>query len=104
MQGKDKARKLREPRFGKPRKGRGTMESKPTHEQATLHLQVYDLRGEAKLRQGRDWFTKNYFVNNIDDVMRIAPMGSEQGAYAGMVLGYWGQGCGLVNYELLNED
>jgi hypothetical protein len=80
------------------------MESKPTHEQAQLHLQVYDLRREAKLRQARDWFTKNYIVNNIDDAMRIAPMGSEQGAYAGMVLGYWEHACALLNYGLLHED
>ena len=38
---------------------------------------------EAKLRQARDWFGKNYIVNNIDDAMRIAPMGSETGAYVG---------------------
>ena len=80
------------------------MESKPTHEQAQLHLQVYDLRREAKLRQARDWFAKNYIVNNIDDAMRVAPMGSEQGAYAGMVLGYWEQACALLNYGLLHED
>jgi hypothetical protein len=79
------------------------MESKPTHEQAQLHLQVYNLRREAKLRQARDWFAKNYIVNNIDDAMRIAPMGSEQGAYAGMVLGYWEQACALLNYGLLHE-
>ena len=35
------------------------METKPTHEQAQLHLQVYEMRREAKLRQGRDWFFKN---------------------------------------------
>jgi hypothetical protein len=62
------------------------------------------MRREAKLRQARDWFTKNYFVNNIDDVMRIAPTGSEQGAYAGMVLGYWEQACALLNYGLLHDD
>ena len=27
------------------------METKPTHEPAQLHLQVYDLRGEARLRR-----------------------------------------------------
>lgn len=32
------------------------MATKPTHEQAQLHLQVYDLRREANLRQARDWF------------------------------------------------
>ncbi len=45
------------------------METKPTHEQAQLHLQTYDLRREARLRQGRDWFFKNYFVDNLEDAM-----------------------------------
>ena len=80
------------------------MGSKPTHEQAQLHLQVYNQRREAKLRQARDWFGKNYIVNNIDDAMRIAPMGSETGAYVGMVIGYWEQACALLNYGLLHED
>jgi len=80
------------------------MESKPTHDQAQLHLQVYDQRREAKLRQARDWFAKNYIVNNFDDAMRIAPMGSEAGAYVGMVIGYWEQACALLNYGLLHED
>jgi hypothetical protein len=80
------------------------MESKPTHEQAQLHLQVYDQRRENRLRQARDWFTKNYIVNNFDDAMRIAPMGSEAGTYVGMVIGYWEQACALLNYGLLHED
>src|ERR1700747_1613389 len=80
------------------------MEGKPTHEQAQLHLQVYDQRREAKLRQARDWFAKNYIVNSIDEAMRIAPMGSETGTYVGMVIGYWEQACALLNYGLLHED
>ena len=80
------------------------MDAKPTHEQAQLQLQIYDQRREAKLRQARDWFAKNYIVNNIDDAMRIAPMGSETGAYVGMVIGYWEQACALLNYGLLHED
>src|SRR5216684_1704276 len=80
------------------------MRKKPTYEQAQLHLQVYDQRREAKLRQARDWFGKNYIVNNIDDALRIAPMGSETGAYVGMVIGYWEQACALLNYGLLHED
>lgn len=39
------------------------MATKPTHEQAQLHLQVFDMRREARLRQARDWFFKNYFVD-----------------------------------------
>ena len=79
-------------------------ETKPTHEQAQLNLQVYDLRREARLRQARDWFFKNYIVNNFEDVMRIAAPGTEGGALAGMVIGYWEQACALLNYGLLHED
>lgn len=80
------------------------METKPTHEQAQLHLQVYDLRREARLRQARDWFFKNYNVSSLDDVMRIAAPGTEGGAFAGMVLSYWEQASALLNYGLLHED
>jgi len=80
------------------------MATKPTHEQAQLHLQVYDLRREARLRQARDWFQKNYIVETIDDAMRIAAPGTETGALAGMVIGYWEQACALLNYGLLHEE
>ena len=79
------------------------METKPTYEQAQLHLQVYDQRREARLRQGRDWFFKNYIVENLDDLMRIAAPGTEGGALAMMVLSYWEQACALLNYGLLHE-
>ena len=80
------------------------MDSKPTHEQAQLHLQIYDLRREPRLREGRDWFFKNYHPQNIDDAMRIAAPGTEGGAFVGMVLSYWEQACALLNAGLLNED
>ena len=79
------------------------METKPTNEQAQLHLQVYDLRREARLRQARDWFQQNYFAETFDDAMRIAPMGTEHGTFMGMVIGYWEQACALLNYGLLHE-
>jgi hypothetical protein len=80
------------------------METKPTHEQAQLHLQVYDLRREARLRQARDWFFQNYRVKTLDDAMRIAAPGTEGGTFAMMVTGYWEQACALLNYGLLHED
>jgi hypothetical protein len=79
------------------------METKPTHEQAQLHLQVFEMRREARLRQGRDWFFKNYIVENLDDAMRIAAPGTETGALSMMVLSYWEQACALLNYDLLHE-
>src|SRR6476646_703778 len=80
------------------------MGTKPTHEQAQLHLQLYDLRREARLRQARDWFFKNYVVQNFDDARRIAAPGTENGALAMMVFSYWDQACALLNYGLLHED
>src|SRR5262249_28208256 len=59
---------------------------------------------EARLRQGREWFFKNYFANNMEEAMRIAPMGTENGASVMMVFSYWEQTCALLNYGLLHED
>ena len=78
--------------------------AKPTHEQAQLHLQVYEMRRETRLREGRDWFFRNYFVDDLDDAMRIAAPGTETGAFAMMVVSYWEQACALLNYGLLHED
>lgn len=80
------------------------METKPTHEQAQLHLQIYEMRREPRLRQARDWFFNNYFADNLEDAMRIAAPGTEAGAFAMMVFGYWDQACALLNYGLLHED
>ena len=80
------------------------MGTKPTCEQAQLHLQIYDLRRETRLRQARDWFFKNYNVRSLDDAMRLAAPGTEAGTFAFMVFGYWEQACALLNYGLLQED
>jgi len=80
------------------------MGTKPTHEQAQLHLQVYDLRREARLREARDWFQKSYHAETLEEAMKIAPMGTEHGNFLGMVIGYWEQACILLNYGLLHED
>jgi hypothetical protein len=80
------------------------METKPTHEQAQLHLQVYDLRREVRLRQARDWFQQNYRAQTFEEAMKIAPFGTEHGNFVGMVIGYWEQACALLNFGLLHED
>ena len=79
-------------------------ETKPTHEQAQLQLQLYEQRRETRLREARDWFFKNYFVSTMEDSMRIAAPGTENGALVMMVFSYWEQACALLNYGLLHED
>jgi hypothetical protein len=80
------------------------MDSKPTNEQAQLHLQVYDLRRETRLRQARDWFQQNYDAETIEEAMRLAAPGTENGTFFGMVIGYWEQACSLLNYGLLHDE
>jgi hypothetical protein len=80
------------------------MATQPTHEQARLHLQVFEERREARLRQARDWFFKNYIANTWDEAMRIAAPGTEGGTNWMMVASYWEQTCALLNYGLLHED
>lgn len=80
------------------------METKPTHEQAQLQLQLFEQRREAKLRQARDWYFKNFIVETFDDSMRVAAPGTEGGQLVMMVWSYWDQACALLNYGLLHED
>lgn len=78
--------------------------NKPTHEQAKLQLELFEMRREARLRQARDWFQKNYFVDSFEDAMKIAAPGTEGGTNAMMVVGYWEQACAMLNHGLLHEE
>uniref|UniRef100_Q027M4 Uncharacterized protein n=1 Tax=Solibacter usitatus (strain Ellin6076) TaxID=234267 RepID=Q027M4_SOLUE len=80
------------------------MEAKPTYEQGKLHLQIFEMRREPRLREARDWFFKNYFADSYDDAMRIAAPGTEGGTFTMMVWSYWEQACAFLNHGLLHED
>src|SRR5512138_2491653 len=80
------------------------MATTPSHEQAQLHLKAFEERREPRLRQARDWFFKNYFPTTMEEAMKIAPMGTEEGTNVMMVFSYWEQTCALLNYGLLHED
>ena len=80
------------------------MATNPTYEQAQLHLQVFEQRREARLREARDWFFKNYFADSMKDAMRIAAPGTQGGTLTMQVFSYWEQACALLNYGLLHDD
>ncbi len=80
------------------------MASNPTYEQGELQVKLFDLRREARLRQARDWFQNNYYAESLDEAMRIAPMGTEQGIFFMMVVSYWDRVCAYLNHGLLHED
>jgi hypothetical protein len=78
--------------------------TKPTHAQAQLQLQLYELRREAKLRQAREWFVGKFYADTVEEINQLAPPGSGENAYMRMVTSYWEQACALLNAGLLHED
>jgi hypothetical protein len=75
-----------------------------TNEQVNLMLRLYEERREPKLREAREWFATNFHVQNIDDVTRVSPPGSQASAYMRMVLTYWEMAASIVNRGLIDEE
>lgn len=77
---------------------------KPTAAQVDFQLRLYEMRRESKLRAARDWFTNNFQAQTMEEINRLAPIGSEENAYMRMVVSYWEMVCALLNYGFLHED
>ena len=57
------------------------MHPRPTADDANLILRLYEMRREARMRQARAWFTsKCKGVQSFDDLMKLAPAGSDENA------------------------
>lgn len=80
------------------------MKQQPTYEDANLVLRLYELRREEKMRAAREWFGKNFHAKNLEEIQKIAPMGSQENAYMRMVASYWDMAAALVNRGVLNEE
>ena len=47
--------------------------NEPTHEQAQLLLQIYDLRREERLRTARAWFLQNFWAETMEEIEEAHP-------------------------------
>lgn len=75
-----------------------------THEQVNLMLKLYDIRREPVLRDARAWYVANFTPASMEDVNRLAPMGSKENAFARMVLSYWEMVASIVNRGLIDDE
>ncbi len=75
-----------------------------THEQVNLMLRLYELRREPRLREARAWFTANYHVTSLEEVMKKYPPGSEENTNMRMAVSYWDMVAGIVNRGLIDEE
>jgi len=76
----------------------------PDNYDAELLLRLYDLRREAKLREGREWFIRRFNAKSFEDYQAQVPAGSEQSALFRMTVTYWDMAASLVNRGLINPD
>jgi hypothetical protein len=64
-------------------------------EEAGLILKLYELRREAKMREARDWYFRDFNPESLTDFNNA--MFSEHSGYLRMVLTYWDMAAALVN-------
>jgi len=80
------------------------MRERPDHHDAELLLRLYDLRREEKLRQGREWFVKEFHAKTFEEIGQRWPMGSQGNAFYRMVVSYWEMAASIVNQGLIKEE
>jgi len=80
------------------------MREHPDHYDAELLLRLYDLRREAKLREARDWFMREFQVSSNEELEKRFLDHPEESPLFRMVLSYWDMAASIVNHGLINEE
>jgi hypothetical protein len=71
-------------------------------ENASLNLQLFDLRREPVLREARDWFLREFNPESFEELLAVA--GGERNASVRMVLGYWDMAASFVTFGAIDAD
>ncbi len=80
------------------------MTPKPTYDDANLILKLYEMRREERIRQARAWFTGHFKVKTYDDLVKLAPLGSEESASYRMVVSYWDMVASFITSGVLHKE
>jgi hypothetical protein len=81
------------------------MHPRPTYDDANLILRLYEMRREARMRQARAWFTsKCKGVQSFDDLMKLAPAGSDENASYRQVVTYWDLVASFIVSGILHKE
>lgn len=80
------------------------MREHPDHHDAELLLRLYDLRREARLREAREWYMRDFHAESLADLLKKYPRGSEDNARFRMVVSYWDMVASIVNHGLIKEE
>lgn len=77
---------------------------KPDYQDATLTLELYDLRREAVMRQSRDAINGKFWPKSYEDLKAIAQMDHPHNAAFRQVVSYWEMVYGMAKHGITNPD
>lgn len=80
------------------------MTQKPTYDDANLILRLYEMRREERMRKARAWFAGNFKVKTYDELLKLAPGGSDENASFRMVTSYWELVSSFMTSGILNKE
>ena len=80
------------------------MNPKPTYDDANLILKLYDMRRDDRMRQARAWFTATCKATSYEELMKLAPAGSDENASFRMVVSYWDLVASFMTSGVLNKE
>jgi hypothetical protein len=80
------------------------MQQRPTYDDASLILRLYELRREERMRQARAWFTAKCKVKSYQELIQLAPGGSDENASLRMVMSYWDLVASFMTSGVLNKE
>jgi hypothetical protein len=80
------------------------MNPRPTYDDASLILRLYEMRREERMRQARAWFTAKMKAKSYEEFVKLAPGGSEENASFRMVVSYWDLVGSFITSGVLNKE
>ncbi len=80
------------------------MTNRPTYDDANLILRLYEMRRDERMRKARSWFTANCKVKSYEELIKLAPGGSDENASFRMVVSYWDLVGSFITAGVLNKE
>jgi len=80
------------------------MTPKATYDDANLILRLYEMRREERMRKARAWFTAHCKAKSYDELLKLAPAGTDENASVRMVTSYWDLVSSFMTSGVLNKE
>lgn len=76
----------------------------PDHHDATIILQLYDLRREAVMREARAAVSARFRPQNVDEAVAVLKQDHPLNTAVRQVVGYWEMVYGMMKWGILHPD